>query len=100
MLEVKLINSAVAVDTKDGETFVIDLNQDFDFRDSMEHSLLCINQEHHNGVIIPDVPTHLDYKVTSSHSIYFRYMDIDLPLDLHGPISYLSVRYPTDDELK
>ena len=50
-----------------------------------------------HGVNIEDVPKFFDSN--SRHSIYFPEDDVELPLQLHGPVSYLQVRYPTDEEL-
>ena len=36
---------------------------------------------------------------TSIYSIYFPIEEIRLPLKLKGPVSYIQVRYPTDEEL-
>lgn len=99
MTNINTANAAVAYDTTDGRTFILEINQALDFTDSMQHSLLCTNQSRFHGVVVDDIPTFLDYNKRSTHSIYFPTEDIRLPLDMHGPISFLPVRYPTDDEL-
>jgi hypothetical protein len=100
MKDICTVNACVAHDTKDGRTFILEINQALDFTDTMEHSLLCTNQCRAHGVIIDDVPTFLDRKGNSTHSIIFEPENVSLPLELHGPVSYLPVRYPTEEELE
>jgi len=87
----------MAYDTLDGQTYILDINQALDFTSTMENSLLCTNQARAHGVIIEDVPGFLDNN--SRHSIIFPDDGVEFPLLIHGPVSYLPVRYPTDDEL-
>ena len=42
----------------------------------------------------------MDYRQQSNHSIWFPDENIHLPLEMHGPISHLRVRYPSDEELE
>ena len=44
MDKIGIINGALAYDTGDGETYILILNQALDFRNTMEHSLLSVNQ--------------------------------------------------------
>ena len=53
-----------------------------------------------HGIEVDDVPRHLSINGKSSHSIYIPAEDVCLPLLLHGCISYLPTRYPTDYELE
>ena len=99
MKNVLTANAAFAYDTNDGQTYIINVNQALDFSESMEHSLLCPNQSRIHGVVIEDIPTFLDYYNKSTHSVYFPNEDVRLPLLLNGPVSYLPVRYPTDEEM-
>jgi hypothetical protein len=100
MTGIRTVNAAFAHDTEDGRTFILNLNQCLDFSEGgMEHSLLCPNQARVNEVIVDDIPLHLDHNKLSTHSITFPKESIKLPLSLQGPISYLSVRYPTDYDL-
>ena len=100
MTNIHTVDTAYAVDTSDGKTYILNVNQSLDFTDSMTHSLVCTNQARMNNVIIDDIPTTLDLNGRSTHSVYFPDQDIRIPLQLHGPISYLPVRYPTDEELE
>jgi hypothetical protein len=98
MQNIKTVNANFAYDTPDGRTYIIEVNQALDFTSTMEHSLLCTNQARFHGVVIDDVPKPLDYYNRSTHSIYFPEKDIRCPLlSMHGPISFLPVRYPTDE---
>ena len=99
MKDVETVNVAFAHDTKDGRSFILNLNQCLNFTDGMEHSLLCPNQARDNGVIVDDVPQFLDHHGTSTHSIEFPEEGVVLPLDMKGPISFLQVRYPSEADL-
>ncbi len=99
MKNISTVNAAYAYDSTDGRTFILQLNQSLDFSNSMEHGLLCPNQVRINGGIVDDIPPLLDYYNTSKHAIWFRDNDIVLPFHTHGPISYLPVRFPTDEDL-
>ena len=99
MKNVLTANAAFAYYTNDGQTYIINVNQALDFSESMEHSLLCPNQSRVHGVVIDDILTFLDYYNKSTHSVYFPNEDVRLPILLNGPVSYLPVRYPTDEEM-
>ena len=100
MKNVQTVNAAYAYDTNDGNTVILRINQALNFSDGMENALLCPNQARINGVVIDDIPKHLDYRQQSNHSIWFPDENIHLPLEMHGPISHLQVRYPSDEELE
>jgi len=99
MTGIQTVNAAFAFDSEDGRTYVLYLNQCLNFTATMDHSLLCQNQCRANGVVIDDVPQCLDYHKTSTHSIWFPDEDIRMPLLMNGPISFLPVRYPTEEEM-
>ena len=99
MRNIETVNAAFSYDTMSGQTFILQVNQALNFTKSMEHSLLCPNQSRVHGVIIEDTPPFLDKKGTSSFSVEFPKDKITLPLEMDGAISYLPVRYPTDEEL-
>ena len=96
--KVNTVNAALAHDTNDGKTFILNLNQSLDFTQSMQHSILCTNQARIHNVEINDIPTVLDRD--SSQSIYFPTQDVRLSLLMHGPVPYLPVRSPTDEDLE
>lgn len=102
MTNVRTVNAAFTYECGDGQCYVIEVGQALDFSQSMEHSLLCTNQARINRVIVDDVPKSLDLRGTSTHSIIFPDEGedgISLPLLMHGSVSYLPVRHPTDVEL-
>ena len=93
---VRTVNAAFAVDLPDGTTYILHVNQALDFTDSMEHSILCTNQARYHGLVIDDVPPIVDVTNSSTHSVYFPPQDVRLPLRMHGPVSHIHVRYPSD----
>ena len=101
MENIPTVNAAFAHDTEEGQTYILNVNQALDFSAGMENSLLCPNhQSRTNGVITDDVPKCLDPSKQSTHSIIFPDKPIHLPLQMNGPISYLPVRYPSDEEME
>ena len=46
-----------------------------------------------------DVPKHLSPDGKSEHHISIEEMELKMPLELRGVISYLPVRYPTAEDL-
>ena len=100
MRDINTVNACFAFDTSEGETYILHVNQALNFTDSMEHSLLCVNQARMHGVVVDDVPLFLDHHKRSTHSVYFPTEDVRLPLLMDGPTSCLPVRYPTDDEME
>ena len=98
MKRVGMINGIVAVDKSDGSGgYILQLNNFLNFTDSMDHSILCPMQARMNGVVIDDVPTVLDNK--SSQSIIFPGVEDSVKIQYHGPIPYIPIRYPTDDDM-
>ena len=69
MKNVQTVNAAYAYDTNDGNTVILRINQALNFSDGMENALLCPNQTRINGIVIDDIPKHLDYRQQSNHSI-------------------------------
>ena len=94
---VSLINGIVAVDREDGQGgYILELNSFLDFTTSMHHSLLCPMQARLNSVRIDDVPKKL--APASLQSIHIN-DDISIPIYYHGPIPYINIRYPTDEDM-
>ena len=99
MQNIQTVNVAYAHDTTDGETYILNVNQCLDFTDGMDNSLLCPNQARSHGVIVDDVPMLLDPFGVSTHTIFFPDDNVRLPLEMKGPISFLPVRYPSDEDM-
>ena len=97
MEEIHTVNAAFAHDTNDGRMFVLHVNNALDFTSSVKSSILCTNQARSNGIIVDDAPNMVDVKESSTHSIVFPNEEINLPLSIHGPVSYLPVRYPSNE---
>ena len=94
---VKTVNGAIAVDTDDGNIYILHINNALDFTSSMEHSLLCTNQARYQGIIINDIPKLLSS--VSTQDIIFPDDGITIPLHMNGPVPYINMRYPTDFDL-
>ena len=57
---VTLVKAVTACDDPSrSEIFMLVMNQALYFRDTMESSLLCLNQLRSDGVIVDDVPFHM-----------------------------------------
>ena len=84
---VQPVNAAFAVDALNGDTY--------NFQSSMEDSILCTNQAQFYGTIVNDVPK-LFQKNRTQSIIIPTHENLEFPLQMNGPVSYLSVRYPTD----
>ena len=97
---VDTVNAAYAFDGEDGRVFILELNQALDFSQTMENALLCPNQARINGVVIDDIPPALDHYNTSKHAVWLPNGDVNLPLSMNGPISYLPVRFPTNEDME
>ena len=97
--EISMVNGAVAVDTKEGKSYILELNNFLNFTDSMDHSLLCPMQARTNGVIINDIPRNLCPDEADSQCIHFPVEKVRIPIEFHGPIPYLPIRYPSDFDI-
>jgi hypothetical protein len=100
MKRVKTVDACFAHDGDDGVTYILHHHYSLDFTDSMEDSILCSNQTRANDVLVDDIPPCFDFRGDSSHSITFPSQDVQLKLKLHNAISYLPVRYLTDNDLE
>ena len=97
--EINMVNGAVAVDTKEGKSYILELNNFLNFTDSMDHSLLCPMQARTNGVIINNIPRNLCPDEADSQCIHFPVEKVRIPIEFHGPILYLPIRYPSDSDI-
>ena len=97
---VQTVNVAYAVDTPTGSTYILRVNHSLDFTSTMEHSILCSNQARCAGIIVNDVPKILDVQNTSTQSVIFPTDNVNIPIDFHGPVPYLPIRYPSDEDME
>ena len=53
-----------------------------------------------NGIAVDDDPKHLSVNCASTHSIYIPSMDLRIPLELDGVISFINIWYPNESEVE
>ena len=51
-------------------------------------------------IVVDDVPKHLSVNCALTHSIYIPSMDLQIPLELDGVISYINTWYPNELEVE
>ena len=98
--QVPVVEAVTAYDHLTGETFILVLAQAFYLGDQQEPSLLCPNQMRSYRIVVDDVPRHLSGNCASTHSIYILSMDLQIPLELDGVISYINTWYPNESEVE
>ena len=84
MKNIGLINGSVSLNMEDVTTYITNLNQAMNLRDRIDSSLLSVNQCRSNGVVVDDIPKHLDFYGNSQQEMYFPSEDILLSLELHN----------------
>ena len=99
MKNIQTVNVAYAYDTEEGEVYILRVNHTLDFTSTMENSILCTNQARSNGIIIDDVPKLFDMKGDSTQAATFPENNTSIPIEFHGPVPFLPIRYPTAEEL-
>ena len=99
LTNVNFADACFAFDAPNGQVYILHHHYGLDFTSSMEDSILCTNQSRAAGIIVDDVPPCFDARGETTHSVYFPDKDIRLPLSLHNAVSYLPVRYPTDEDM-
>ena len=98
MEDIPIVTVATAYDCPTtGRVFVLVINEALYFGDKMQHSLLCPNQLHANGLRVDDCPA--QYNPQSSHSIRIPENNLVIPLTMRGVISGFLTRVPTEDEI-
>lgn len=80
------------------ETIILVFPQSLYFGAEMHDSLLSPNQIRMNRIVVDTCPRQYS-NGNSMHGIYMPKDDIYLPFKMHGCISYLPTRLPTDSEL-
>ena len=89
---------ATAYDSSDGETFILAANEALYFGKQMENSLFPPQQICDNGLRCDPIPR--QYSKHSIHGILDPVTDAFIPFSLHGCISYVPIRLPTERELQ
>ena len=93
-----IANAIYAHDDIDSmQTTLLRFNNAIYIRD-MRNALLCPNQARENGVIVNDVPLHLDHTDQSTFSIITE--DNEFGLEQFGPTAFIQLRRPTEEELE
>jgi hypothetical protein len=99
MQDVPIVKAAVAYDDHiTGEMLILVINQALYFGSQLLHILLNQNQMRAHGLTVEDCPKHSS-KGKSRHAIILEENDYEIPLKLHGIMSYFDVRTPTKQEL-
>ncbi|KAI2511639.1 hypothetical protein MHU86_2705 [Fragilaria crotonensis] len=80
-----------------GQPWMLVIHEALYFGDRLKESLLCPNQVRAAGNVVRDVPIQFD-AASTTHSITIP-GKLELPLELHGVISFVSTRKPTTDEI-
>jgi hypothetical protein len=92
---VTVAHGGTAYDHTDGHTYILDVNNGFNMATDLTTSLLHPNQMRANGIVVDDTPVHLSQDGLSTHSIYVPELDLRIPLQLDGIISFLPTRLPS-----
>jgi hypothetical protein len=80
-----------------GEPWMLIIHEALYFGDRLKESLLCPNQVRAAGHLVRDAPIQFD--ASSTHSITVA-GKLELPLEMHGVISYIRTRKPTTAEIE
>ena len=97
--EIKTVYVAYAYETTKGRTIILQVNHCLDFTSTLQHPILCTNQAWANNIIVDDCPKLLNMTNTSTQSIIFPENDTELPILFNGPVPFINVRYPTDEDI-
>jgi hypothetical protein len=84
-------------DPKNGEAWMIVIHEALFFGSKLKESLMCPNQLRAAGIKVQDAPKQFD--ASSSHSITVP-GGIEIPLQMHGVISFLETRLLTMEEIE
>ena len=98
MTGVELVNVLFKYESRDGDQYILEVNQCLNFTSTMNHSILCTNQARHAGLIISDVPKALD--TSSTQDIRFKDSDIKLDIEMNGPIPYIPISKPNQEDME
>ena len=98
MSNLPIANAIYAYDDPDSmETTLLRFNNAIYIKD-MKNALLCPNQARENGVVVNDVPLHLDHTNQSTFSIITE--NKEFALEQYGPTAFIQLRRPTEEELE
>ena len=98
MANLPIVHAIYAYDDPESlQTFLLRFNNAIYIK-NMKNALLCPNQAREYGVVVEDVPPHLDHTGSGSFSIMTS--GHSFKLERNGPTACLHVRRPTNEELE
>jgi hypothetical protein len=83
-----------------GETIILVLVQVLYLGECQEPSLLCPVQMRPFGIVMDNVLNHLSVNCKFMHIIYILDLDLRLPLEMDGVISYINTHYSNESEIE
>jgi hypothetical protein len=99
--DLPIANVAYAYDAPTGEIFILVVNNSIYMGEKMEDSLLCPNQSEENGVRIDLRPKMYYPEEATAQTISVMTEPPHLfPLRHHGPLPYIPIRRPTEEEMQ
>lgn len=96
--DVPIGTASTAYDHPNGNTYILTAAEGLCFFDSMDHSLIPPAQLWDNNILCDIRPK--QYAPDSIFGIHDAHQDLHIPFQLHGCISYLPLRLPTEAELE
>ena len=96
--DLPIANVLFAYDLPDGEVFILRVNNCIYLGEAMEDSLLCLNQCRENGIQIYTRPKVYCPNDKTAESICCPESGKTFPIQHHGPLPFLLVRHPTQNE--
>lgn len=95
-----IVNARYAYDSViNGKTYILCINQAISLGNSMEHALLCPNQCRANGIQIDTRPSVYYPGEPDAQHIIDPLSGERMPIYHFGPMPYINVRRPTDEEI-
>ena len=96
---IPIANVKYAYDSNDGKTYILTMNNAIYLGNSMENALICPNQCRENGIQVDTRPKYYHPDEPTCQSIFDNVNNVRIPLEHHGPLPYIPVRRPTNEEI-
>ena len=95
-----IANVKYAYDSPNGTTYILRVNNSIHLGSKMDHSLLCPNQCRSNGILINTIPSCFsDDEHAQTVQIPQGNDGIIIPIQHYGPLPFIPVRRPTNEEI-
>ena len=95
-----IVNAKYAYDSEiTGKTYILCIDQAISLSESMEHALLCTNQCRTNGILVDTRPSIYYPGEPDAQYIIDPGSGERMPIHHWGPMPYINVRRPTDEEI-